>query len=282
MKYDMHCHCKEGSIDATLGIIPHAMMLKLRGYSGMVITDHDSYKGFNYYDIMRKCGKLSRVLEDFHVFKGIEYDTRDAGHVIVILPDGVNLPILEKKGLKLDILEKLVHGHGGIMGAAHPYGNGYIAITNTRLYKKNPEVLKKFDFIEAYNSTLNSHKNSMAYALAKHVDLPMTAGTDAHNVLRVGTAYTAFKREMTCNNDIIEYIKNRELTKPVGLFHPGLLKKKNPVIRRLGIWGYWIYNKLGMIFKTHGRRKMIYSLDLEEIRQRYLDEKKHVKELRRS
>lgn len=260
MKYDLHCHTKEGSLDARLGLVAFALMLRQRGYAGMLITDHDSYRGYQYYVDMKKYNKLPRSLEKFVILKGVEYDTRDAGHVLIVLPDGVDCPLLEKKGLKLDRLSKIVHKLGGIMGAAHPYGNGYIGITNTRLYKKNPKVMECFDFIEAYNSTLNKEKNAMAYALAQQLGKPMTAGSDAHSVLRVGTAYTDFETPILCNNDLIRYIKKGGSTKPVGLFHPGLLKKKNPVIRKLGIVGYWVYNKTGMIYRTRARNQHLKEL----------------------
>ena len=251
-------------MDAKLDIVSYAVMLRTKGYAGMLITDHDSYKGYQVYEECRKAHKLPHILRDFVLLRGIEYDTRDAGHVLVILPDGVDCPLLEKKGLKLELLERLVHGQGGIMGAAHPYGNGYIAITNTRIYKKNPDVIKWFDFIETYNSTLKGDKNKEAYELAAEYGKPMTAGTDAHNVLRVGTAYTVFREKISCNNDLIRYIQEQKETESVGLFYPGLLKKKNPLVRQAGIAGYWIYNKTGMIFRTGARRRFLKEWTMQE------------------
>ena len=257
MKYDLHCHSKEGSLDAKLDIVSYAMMLKTKGYAGMLVTDHDSYKGYQRYEEQRNAHKLPRILQDFVVLKGIEYDTRDAGHVLVILPDGIECPIFEKMGLRLKVLEQLVHFHGGIMGAAHPYGNGYIGITNTKLYKNDSSVMECFDFIEGYNSTLKSDKNNMAFQLAEEYGKPVTAGSDAHSVLRVGTAYTVFHEKLTCNNDLIRYIREQKETKAVGVFYPELLKRKNPVIRKAGIAGYWVYNKAGMILRTGARHRFL-------------------------
>ncbi len=257
MKYDLHCHTREGSLDGRLDVISYASLLQEKGYAGMLVTDHDSYKGYRSYEKARLEDKLPSNLRDFVVLKGIEYDTRDAGHVLIILPDGMDCPLFEKKGLKLEKLEQIVHGLGGIMGAAHPYGNGYIAITNTRLYKKNPKVLQCFDFIEVYNSTLKADKNELAFRLAREHDKPMTSGSDAHAAHRVGTAYTVFEERITGNDQLISYIRESRSTEPVGLFHPGLLKKKNPLIRQAGIAGYWMYNKTGMVFRTHARRKIL-------------------------
>lgn len=257
MKYDLHCHTKEGSLDARLDVVSYALALKEKGYGGMLVTDHDSYRGYRHYVRQAKERKLPAALVDFVVLKGIEYDTRDAGHVLIILPDAVDMPLFEKKGLKLQVLTQLVHGCGGIIGAAHPYGNGYIAITNTRLFRKNPKVLECFDFIEVYNSTLKKDRNDMAYQLAQAYQKPMTSGSDAHSLSRVGTAYTLFDRKISSNEELIQYIRNQHHTEAVGLFHPGLLRKKNAVVCRMGIVAYWVYNKTGMILRTGARKRFL-------------------------
>ncbi len=45
MKIDMHCHVKEGSIDSKVGLDEYITKLKEHGFEGMLITDHDTYKG---------------------------------------------------------------------------------------------------------------------------------------------------------------------------------------------------------------------------------------------
>ena len=47
--------------------------------------------------------------EDFLVLKGIEYDTIDAGHVLVIMPETIKLRILELRGLPVQLLIDIVH-----------------------------------------------------------------------------------------------------------------------------------------------------------------------------
>lgn len=85
MKFDMHCHTREGSIDSHVAIREYITILKSRGFGGMLVTDHDSYRGYRYWEKHQ-----DTMPDDFVVLKGIEYDTRDAGHFIVIMPDGVN------------------------------------------------------------------------------------------------------------------------------------------------------------------------------------------------
>ena len=94
MKIDMHCHVKEGSIDSKVGVEEYITILKKHGFQGMVITDHDTYNGYRYWKENIKGKKHT----DFVVLKGIEYDTRDAGHILVIMPEGVKMRLLEIAG----------------------------------------------------------------------------------------------------------------------------------------------------------------------------------------
>lgn len=256
-KYDLHCHTREGSVDAKLGIVTYALMLKNLGFSGMLVTDHNSYRGYNYFNKKRKNNELPHGLKGFRVFKGIEYDSGDAGHVIIILPDGEHIPVLEVRGLDISELAEIVHRHSGIIGAAHPFGIGYFAITNTRIYRKNPEIMRCFDFVEGYNSGLNKKSNRKAVAFGKKLKKPMTSGSDSHNPVRVGSAFTVFDKKITDNNSLIEAIKCNKVVEFSGKFHLEMTKKKNPMLVKLGIVGYVVYNKVGKIIRTNSRRKLL-------------------------
>ena len=72
MKIDMHCHVKEGSIDSKVGLDEYITKLKEHGFEGMLITDHDTYKGYRHWKYHMK----GKVHDDFVVLKGIEYDLR--------------------------------------------------------------------------------------------------------------------------------------------------------------------------------------------------------------
>mgnify|MGYP002233445244 CR=1 FL=1 len=96
MKLDMHCHVKEGSIDSKVSLDEYITILKEKGFDGMLITDHDTYKGYRHWKYQMK----GKVHEDFVVLKGIEYDTCDAGHIICIMPEGVKMRLLELRGCR--------------------------------------------------------------------------------------------------------------------------------------------------------------------------------------
>ena len=110
-----------------------------------------------------------KVHEDFVVLKGIEYDTCDGGHILCIMPEGVKMRLLELRGLPVTALIDFVHRHGGILGPAHPCGEKYLSFTNTKKYYKAPEIMKRFDFIEAFNACESEESNECAMKLAKEI-----------------------------------------------------------------------------------------------------------------
>ena len=87
----MHCHTHEGSVDSKIGVEEYIRILKEKGYDGMLITDHDTYNGYRYWKEHLKGKKY----KDFVVLKGIEYDTNNSGHMLVVMPENVKLRILE-------------------------------------------------------------------------------------------------------------------------------------------------------------------------------------------
>ena len=121
MKFDMHCHTREGSIDAKVELEHYVKKLVHLGYDGMLVTDHNSYKGHDkWQEIKKRVEKAAG--KPFVVLRGIEYDTRDGGHMLVVLPEKVKTRLLEVRGMTVRRLEKVVHEMGGILGPAHQIG----------------------------------------------------------------------------------------------------------------------------------------------------------------
>lgn len=249
IKFDMHCHTKEGSLDGKVDIAEYIKMLKSQGFGGMLITDHDSYNGFRYYR-----DNLKEKLKDFVVLKGIEYDTIDAGHILVILPENVKLPLMECRGLPVKLLIDVVHRHGGILGPAHPCGERHLSFTRTRVYKKNPDIMKSFDFLEAFNACESPNSNMAARRLAFEYKLSMFGGSDSHSAECVGTAYTSFKEEIRSESDLINYVRNRKEIDYGGTYYQGTVKDKIGVLNHVLVEGFWFYNRFASLYRGHKRR----------------------------
>jgi predicted metal-dependent phosphoesterase TrpH len=202
MKFDMHCHTKEGSIDSRVPIKEYAEILKSKGFAGMLVTDHDSYKGWHYSKEHR-----ASMPRDFVVLMGIEYDTRDAGHFIVIMPDGVHLHLLELRGMSVKMLTKIVHEYGGVLGPAHPFGMRSSSLMFCYKMKTDADFMNSFDFLEGLNTCERVRSNELARDLADKYDLQCIGGSDSHKAMYVGTAWTDFDRDIKCNNDMIAAIR---------------------------------------------------------------------------
>ena len=253
MKIDMHCHVKEGSIDSKVSIEDFILRLKEKGLDGMLVTDHDTYNGYRYWKETIKGKKY----EDFVVLKGIEYDTLDAGHILIIMPQGVKMRLLELRGLPISLLIDFVHHHGGICGPAHPCGEKYMSFTNTKRYQRSPEILAKFDFVETFNACEPPESNGGARLLAEKYGKPQTGGSDAHKLDCAGLAYTIFPEPIHTELDLIMQIRKKAATKPEGEFYTKTTKDKIGKVNKLLVYSFWFYNKGGALLRKHRRKNKI-------------------------
>lgn len=227
MKIDTHIHTKEGSTDSIVNIRKTIEILKEKNYDGMIVTDHNSYNGYK---------KISNdVIQDFLVIKGIEYDTMDAGHMIIILPSDKNVDIFTHKGMKIKDTIKIVKNLGGIIGPAHPFDYSKLGIFNNIKWLTNYNTIKDFDFIEGFNACGSVLGNRQSKLMAKKFNKPMLGGSDSHKLVSVGKAYTILPKKIKNENEFIDLIKSLNYgdTEVDGDYYNGAL-----------------YNKLGFIYKA--------------------------------
>lgn len=204
MKFDLHCHTKEGSFDSKIPISEYISKYRMLNYDGFMITDHNSYRGCHRWASMKK-QKQYRDLQ-LTVLCGIEYDTKDAGHVLVVMPDGLYLPVFRIRGMRARKLAGIVHRHGGIIGLAHPFGSPSSSAMSFRLMTR--ENIQCMDFVEVLNTCEKPESNELARQLSERYELPGIAGTDAHNSQFIGMAATEIDADIRCNNDLIAAIKS--------------------------------------------------------------------------
>ncbi len=247
MKLDMHCHTKEGSPDCKFELLENIRLLKEKGFHGMLITDHDSYKAYRYYK------KLSEKPQDFVVLKGIEYDTIDAGHMIIVMPTGVKLPILELRGLPVLLLVEIVHHYGGIIGPAHPCGEKFLSIRSTLRDKIAGNIYRKFDFVEGYNACEDADSNMRAMRLAKEYDLPCFGGSDSHKPDGAGFGSTILQQNITSETDLINYFLSGKPTMVGGIHYEHTTKAKLGRVNKVLVYSFWLYNKSSALLRRKAR-----------------------------
>lgn len=276
LKLDMHCHTKEGSLDGKITLYETILSLRGKGYQGMLITDHNSYKAYRHY--VKNIKNQHKELEDFTVLKGIEYDTIDAGHIIVIMPTGVKLPLLELRGLPVNLLVDIVHHFGGILGPAHPCGEKYLSLMNTRRGKKSRNLISRFDFIETYNACESPESNKAAAELAKRFDKPGIGGSDSHKALCTGMGYTMIEAEITDETSLIRALRSETSVSSGGEQYMFTTKQRIGRINDILIYSFWFYNKFLALYKRHKRKTELKVNNLY----RYSPRRRHFLKKRRS
>ena len=255
VKFDMHCHTKEGSLDGKVEIGVYIRRLQKQGFSGMLVTDHNSYDGYRHWKYELKHQK---DFENFVVLKGIEYDTIDCGHILVLMPPDVKLRILELRGLPVKLLIYFVHKYGGILGPAHPFGERYLSIVPTQMRKRRRKeqldtLVQQFDFIEAFNACETKENNQQALNMAMHFHKPGFGGSDSHRLDCIGKAYTLVPDSVKNEADLIEYVTHTESTECGGTLYNGTTKKKIGVLNGVLVQGFYIYNFIGRWYRSISR-----------------------------
>lgn len=259
MKFDMHCHTKEGSLDGKVPVGDFVSRLKEMGFDGMLVTDHDSYKGYRAWKAERA---KDAGPDDFLVLKGVEYDTIDAGHILVIMPENVKLKILELRGLPVQFLIDIVHKNGGILGPAHPCGEKYLSITHTRKHRNQLAVMDKFDFLEGFNACESPESNATAMEIGARFEKPVFGGSDAHKEDCVGLGYTEFTEPIACESDLIRLVRERgrEACACGGKYYAGTTKERIGKANSLLVQSFWFYNYLGSLARARKRRRELCRL----------------------
>ncbi len=257
LKYDFHCHTRNGSLDARVDILQYAELLKEKGFAGMMVTDHNSYNGYRAWQrIRRETGGIP----GFTVLRGIEYDTLDAGHILVVMPDHVNLKILEVRGLPVHMLVRVVHRFGGILGPAHPYGAKFLSAMCSKRLERDAGLMEHFDFVEAFNTCELPESNRKAAALAARSKKPAFGGSDSHRTDYIGMAYTETAEAVSSCDDLIRLVKEGGI---VGCGGTERAPKERATAADLAIGAAWkIYNRGLAAVKYHTRSTGLRELGL--------------------
>lgn len=243
MKIDTHTHTKEGSIDSIASINKTIEILKEKEYDGMIVTDHNSYEGYK---------KISNNVKDFVVIKGIEYDTKDAGHMIIILPTDKDVDIFTYKGMGVKDTIKIVKNLGGIIGPAHPFDFSRLGMFNNIKWLTNPEIIREFDFIEGFNSCGSVLGNHQSKLLAKKFNKPMFGGSDSHKLISVGKAHTILPEKINNEDELIELTKTLKYgdTNVNGDYYNGALHSKLGFVYKAALGTFCIFSLISGHFSA--------------------------------
>jgi len=170
IKLDLHIHSQysEDGIGSPNEIIKS---LKRKGLQGMAITDHNTVEG--------SLQALKVAPKDFIVIPGVEISTAD-GHMIAL-----NVKENITRGLSVEeTVEKTIE-LGGMPIVPHLFRN-MSGIKKEKLKK----IRTKLFAIEVFNACSLPQTNMKTAKVAREFKLGGTGGSDSHDPIYAGYAYT--------------------------------------------------------------------------------------------
>lgn len=183
---DLHVHTKYSG-DAK--ITPKELVEQLHAHPfirGVAITDHDTIMGYH------EVSKLAKVYEDILIIPGIEVSVEN-GHIIIL-----GIEECPKYPSSIETLIDFAKEKDGIVVIPHPYRKYGIGDT-----AENIEA----DAIEVLNPQASQEENMKAESLARKINLPCVAGSDAHSLQELWLAYTRIEAKQEVD-DILKAIKH--------------------------------------------------------------------------
>jgi predicted metal-dependent phosphoesterase TrpH len=172
IRLDLHIHTVfsfDGSIDPS-GLRD---ICAQRGLAGVAVTDHDSLQGGLDF---------ASELPDLMIIPGEEVRSREGEIIGLFLREEI------PPGLPAPQTMRLIHEQGGLVIIPHPFD--YVKLT--RMSSRRLEELRDYiNAIEAINGKPRYWgANKRARIFADSLDIPVTAGSDAHTTDHVGLVYT--------------------------------------------------------------------------------------------
>ncbi|MCS7124816.1 MAG: PHP domain-containing protein [Candidatus Bathyarchaeota archaeon] len=171
------------------------MLLAHPFIKAVAVTDHNTVKGYF------KVRDLASVYQDLLVIPGVEVSTTE-GDVLLL-----GVAEVPPQPWTVENVIDFTRSRGGLVVAAHPY----------RIYGLGDSARKyPIDAVEVLNGGCPRQLNLLAEKLAKTMGLPGVAGSDAHSIDELWTAYTEIQASMDLD-DVLKAIKQSF----VKVFHAG-------------------------------------------------------------
>jgi predicted metal-dependent phosphoesterase TrpH len=159
----------------------------------VAVTDHKTLDG--YYHV----SKLATAYEDILIMPGIEALTTHGDVVIIGTEERPPQPMTPEKVIEF------AEERNAISVIPHPFRT----LTSLGDYARRLQPTA----IEVYNPYATQEQNRMALELAKELNLPQVAVSDAHNIDELGKGYT--KVNATQNMDEILNAIKKGRTQPI-------------------------------------------------------------------
>lgn len=203
---DLHVHTTSGSADASLRVERLGAAAAAAGLAGVMVTEH-----FRQWpdDEARAVSERQEIV----IVPAREWST-PLGHVLAL---GISRHTPEMRDPER--LRQAADEEGGLLIAAHPFRHFFDAprqgLHPSALRTDDPEEAARLpiftfvDAIEAMNGNCTARENAFAAAVANVLNLPVTAGSDAHYADDLGRCRTVFPEPVTRVSEVIEVLRSR-------------------------------------------------------------------------
>jgi histidinol phosphatase-like PHP family hydrolase len=196
---DLHTHTFPASACSSAPVDDLIKEARRIGLNGICLTDHNYvWRADQVKELRQKHG--------FLVLRGNEI-TSDQGDMLVF---GLEKDI--KGIIHLEDLEKEVRRADAFMIAAHPFrgflvfGASQVGLTPEKAMER--PLFKLVNGIEVMNGKVTENENTFAATVAAGLGLPVTGGSDAHEVEEVGKYATCFPNMIKNESDLLAALKN--------------------------------------------------------------------------
>ena len=213
---DLHMHSSPASPCSSVPVDQLIYDAKSIGLDGICLTDHNYVWDKDVVDELRQ-------KHQFLILRGNEITTNQGDMLVFGLYKDIQGII------KLEDLRKEVDKVGGFIIVAHPFRGflvfnvGQLGLTPEKAMER--PLFKYVDAVEVLNGKVTEKENSFARKVAEGLGLPVTGGSDAHEVSEVGTYATVFPVSIKDENDLINALKT-------GNYSPIAFKKERGNIKR--------------------------------------------------
>lgn len=203
MRIDLHVHTSPRSPCSIINPAELVQEAKRMGLDGFCLTEHQVL--WNWDETARLAGD-----NGIKIFRGNEITTAQ-GDVLVFGLDQ------EIQGIvTIQELHHIVQSVGGFSIAAHPFrgfkmfGVGQLGMTLDQACKK--KIFQFVDAVEIRNGRVTEKENEVAGKVAERLGLKGTAGSDAHEIVALGTWVTIFEKDIVTEADLLQELKAGKFT----------------------------------------------------------------------
>jgi predicted metal-dependent phosphoesterase TrpH len=225
MKIDLHCH-SEASPDSSTPLALIEPRCQARGVRVQAITDHNQIWGAQKLKELVEAG-AGRSNSQLTVIIGEEVSTTEGEIVGLFLNEAV------PAGLTPEQTMERIKAQGGLVLIPH----GFDPLKRWRLRPAALErIAKGVDIVETFNARISRPRwNQAAVSWAQSHQLPMSAGSDAHTLADIGSAWVEVPwRRIESPQDLLDALCYGT---PVGLWtHPVLAFAKKMWDRTRNRW----------------------------------------------